>query len=47
MLTLAHVCTRMKEESHVDKNNAVHVDTNETVPEGTPWSQSQRPGVCS
>lgn len=33
-------------KSHVDKNNAILVDTNETIPEGTPWSQSQRPGVC-
>lgn len=33
-------------KSHVDKNNAILVDTNETIPEGTPWSQSQRHGVC-
>lgn len=45
MLTLANIYTRMKEESHVDKNNAIHVDTIETIPEGTRWSQSQRPGV--
>lgn len=46
MLTLTHVCTRMKEELYTNKNNAVHADTNETTLKGTPWSKSQRPGVC-
>lgn len=46
MLTLTHVCTRMKEELYANKNNAIHADTNETILKGTPWSKSQRPRVC-